>query len=171
MADVRSEDQENGERVENEGRRSLLLAFVNGTIVALGAALAAVLSRFAYGPSGAAAADDRPWLRAASLGDLDPGTPFPAVLAVPRRDGWARTRVNETVFLVWDGLLDVRALSATCTHLGCRVRWDQRAERFRCPCHGGAYGPDGRVLEGPPPRPLARLEARISDEGDVEVRL
>lgn len=159
--------------VQSEGRRGVLRAFVNGALAALAGGFAVVLGRFAYGPSHAASAagDEPTWFRAAPLADLDPGQPYKAVLAIPQRDGWSRTRANETVFLVWDGLFDVRALSATCTHLGCRVRWDEGADRFRCPCHGGAYSADGHVLEGPPPRPLVRLEARISNEGDVEVRL
>ena len=157
--------------VESPARRGVLRAFVNGTIAALAGGLAAVLGRFAYGETGAAAPGDGTWYRAASLGDLDPGRPHAAVIAVPRRDGWSRTRANEVVFLVWDGLFAVRALSATCTHLGCRVRWDDGAERFRCPCHGGTYGADGNVMAGPPPQPLAAIEARISDQGEVQVRL
>jgi Rieske Fe-S protein len=60
---------------------------------------------------------------------------------------------------------------ATCTHLGCRVRWDDRAQKFKCPCHGGEYDDKGRVVSGPPPRPLSTVQARINADGDVEVRL
>ena len=31
------------------------------------------------------------------------------------------------------------------------------AGNFICPCHGGVYAADGRVLAGPPPRPLAKV--------------
>jgi nitrite reductase/ring-hydroxylating ferredoxin subunit len=158
------------ERVQSEARRELLRAFVNGALAAIAGSVALVLGRFAYGPRAASAVSAGRWFRAAALGELDPGKPFAALLAVPRQDGWSRTRTNEVVFLVWDGLFGVRALSATCTHLGCRVRWDEAADRFRCPCHGGAYSVEGRVLAGPPPRPLAELRARISETGDVEVR-
>ena len=149
-------------------RRGLLRAFVNGAAALLGAGVAAVAGRFAMVPSAASRAG---WLRAASLADLDPGTPHPAIVAVPRLEGWSRTRANETVFLVWDGLTDVRAMSATCTHLGCRVRWDDGANAFKCPCHGGTYDATGRVTAGPPPKPLRAIETRINDAGDVEVRL
>jgi Rieske Fe-S protein len=64
------------------------------------------------------------------------------------------------VFLVRDGD-HVKALSATCTHLGCQVRWDNEGQKFRCPCHGGAYDAHGRVVEGPPPRALETIEVRI----------
>ena len=87
--------------------------------------------------------------------------PVPRVLAVPRADGWYRARARETVFLVWDGAKQVKVFSATCTHLGCQVLWDGEAKKFRCPCHGGVYDPSGRVIEGPPPRPLTTIDARV----------
>lgn len=46
------------------------------------------------------------------------------------------------------------ALSAVCTHLGCIVEWRPRERIFFCPCHGGKFSPEGKVLAGPPPRPL-----------------
>jgi Rieske Fe-S protein len=80
--------------------------------------------------------------------------------------------VPETVFLVWDGAESVRALSATCTHLGCRVSFDVEAGRFACPCHGGFYDAQGQVVAGPPPTPLASLDARVvADRDEVLVRL
>lgn len=50
------------------------------------------------------------------------------------------------------------ALSAVCTHLGCIVKWKAQRRQFFCPCHGGRFDLEGRVLGGPAPRPLARLE-------------
>ena len=35
----------------------------------------------------------------------------------------------------------IYALAATCTHLGCTVRWE--AGRFQCPCHGSEYDAAG----------------------------
>jgi Rieske Fe-S protein len=94
------------------------------------------------------------------------------VVTVSRQDGWYRERARETVFLVWDGRTTVHAMSATCTHLGCQVRWDAESAHFRCPCHGGVFDVTGRVVFGPPPRPLERLDARIDDaDGTVLVKL
>ena len=63
-----------------------------------------------------------------------------------------------------------RAFSAICTHLGCLVQWDQRQHQFACPCHAGFYDANGRVVSGPPPRPLAEYRvAVVADE--VKVRL
>ena len=148
-------------------RRSALVLFINSTVALIGSGLAAVLGAFALRP--ATAAQGR-WIKAGALGDLTPNVPVPRVLALSRQDGWYRERARETVFLVWDGASSVHALSATCTHLGCQVRWDAGATRFRCPCHGGVFDATGQVVEGPPPRPLDRVETRV-ESGAVLVRL
>ena len=64
-----------------------------------------------------------------------------------------------------DGL---RALSATCTHLGCTVRRDD-ADGFVCPCHGSRYDGEGRVLGGPAPRALAWLHLEVDKRGRLVV--
>lgn len=67
---------------------------------------------------------------------------------------------NEIILVNQDGR--VRAFSTVCTHLGCRVTWQTNAQRFFCPCHSGVFDADGKVVSGPPPRPL--------DEFAVEVK-
>lgn len=49
----------------------------------------------------------------------------------------------------------VHAVSAVCTHLGCRVAWNTAERSWDCPCHGSRFAPDGTVLTGPAVRPLA----------------
>lgn len=48
-----------------------------------------------------------------------------------------------------------------CTHMGCPVRWDPYETLFRCPCHGGEYDMQGRVVHGPPPYALRRLKTQV----------
>jgi Rieske Fe-S protein len=148
------------------GRRRALVLFVNAVVALVGGGLSALLGAFALRPGGAAATGR--WVRAGTTSDLKPNEPFARVLGVSRVDGWYRERARETVFLVWDGAQQVRAVSATCTHLGCQVRWDDGDEQFKCPCHGGVYARDGSVVEGPPPRPLDTVEARI-DPADASI--
>jgi Rieske Fe-S protein len=45
---------------------------------------------------------------------------------------------------------DFLALSSVCPHLGCRVHWESQNDRFYCPCHLGAFDPEGRPIAGPP---------------------
>lgn len=55
------------------------------------------------------------------------------------------------------------AYSQKCTHLSCAVYYSKQSNKLECPCHRGFFAvDDGRVLAGPPRRPLPRiqLEAR-----------
>jgi len=45
---------------------------------------------------------------------------------------------------------DFIALSSTCPHLGCQVHWQDKEQRFFCPCHNGAFDPKGNPTAGPP---------------------
>jgi len=56
------------------------------------------------------------------------------------------------------------ALSAVCTHLGCVIAWQEKAAEFQCPCHGGRFSPEGKVLGGPPPAPLESFVVEL--DGD-----
>src|SRR5262245_27929782 len=40
------------------------------------------------------------------------------------------------IYVVHNGS-EFRAVDATCTHLGCRVKWWEKERQFRCPCHAG----------------------------------
>lgn len=150
-------------------RRRALVIFINSVVALIGGGLTAVLGAFALRSS--TKAEGR-WIRAGAASELTPNVPVPRVLSLSRQDGWYRERARQTVFLVWDGSKNVHALSATCTHLGCQVRWDEEATKFRCPCHGGVFDKEGAVVEGPPPRPLDRVDARLDESnGTVLVRL
>lgn len=48
------------------------------------------------------------------------------------------------------GAEDFIALSSTCPHLGCQVRWEAQNNRFFCPCHNGVFDPSGQAIAGPP---------------------
>ena len=60
------------------------------------------------------------------------------------------------------------AISTRCAHLGCPVRFFKAAGSFICPCHGGVYDFEGKVIGGPPVRPLDRFQTRVSN-GQLEV--
>lgn len=62
------------------------------------------------------------------------------------------------------------AYSQKCTHLSCAVYYSDRNNRLECPCHEGYFSiEDGRVLQGPPPRPLPKIE--LTRRGDQLVAI
>ncbi|AIE86582.1 ubiquinol-cytochrome c reductase iron-sulfur subunit [Fimbriimonas ginsengisoli] len=57
-----------------------------------------------------------------------------------------------------------KAYSRRCTHLSCPVEWEPEKNRLYCPCHNGAFSiSDGKVLQGPPPRPLPEIMLEVRD--------
>jgi Rieske Fe-S protein len=56
----------------------------------------------------------------------------------------------------------VVARSLLCSHFGCRVQWEAANERYRCPCHEGAFDREGRPVAGPPTRPLRALPFEVA---------
>lgn len=58
------------------------------------------------------------------------------------------------------------AYSQKCTHLQCPVLWRPDENKLVCPCHKGAFEVEtGRVLYGPPERPLPEVRLAVRDDG------
>jgi len=58
----------------------------------------------------------------------------------------------------------VQAFSLVCTHMACTVVWQGEKKEFYCPCHDGYFDANGKVLSGPPPAPLERLQVALLDD-------
>jgi glycine/D-amino acid oxidase-like deaminating enzyme/nitrite reductase/ring-hydroxylating ferredoxin subunit len=56
----------------------------------------------------------------------------------------------------------LRAMSAVCPHMKCIVGWNAAERSWDCPCHGGRFTPEGRVIEGPP---ISNLQPAKLPEG------
>ena len=63
-----------------------------------------------------------------------------------------------------------RALSATCTHLGCTVQYRSDLRQVWCACHNGIYDLNGRNVSGPPPRPLDVFDVHVRGDEVVVSR-
>ncbi len=110
-----------------------------GGVLAAGGSFATVVGRYLY-PAGGG---EGHWLYVARADSLKVGeartfkTPAGAGVTIARRAAG-----DEPEAFV--------ALSDVCPHLGCKVHWEAVNERFFCPCHNGAFAPDGSPTEGPP---------------------
>lgn len=149
------------------GRRRFFVRAIAAIQSAIGGTLAFILGGAILAPAFQRPGDS--WLRAASLDSVPDDEPLPVTLRVVRRDGFTDVVDRTVVYLVRSGER-VRALQATCTHLGCRTSYDRQSRSIRCPCHGGMYDIQGNVIAGPPPAALPELTTRIED-GHVMVRI
>ena len=73
------------------------------------------------------------------------------------------------VHTAYNGRNVIYALSTVCTHLGCTPNWLEGEQKFKCPCHGSGFYPNGINFEGPAPRPLERYAIRTAEDGMLEV--
>jgi cytochrome b6-f complex iron-sulfur subunit len=63
----------------------------------------------------------------------------------------------------------IYAIYGRCTHLGCTPDWKLSESKFKCPCHGSGYTPDGVNFEGPAPRPMDRAHIELDATGQIVV--
>ena len=157
---------------ESMSRRRAFSILIGAMIAAWSTAVAALSGLFISSTFKLGKAD-----KEVLLGDLTIyGDKFRAVrMRVRVDDGWYKRVEQQTVYIRADkeNPSAPLVLSGTCSHLGCTVAWDEsRGENgeFVCPCHGGRFGPDGKVLGGPPPSDLTRIPAELRG-GDVYPRL
>ena len=59
---------------------------------------------------------------------------------------------------------EVKALTATCTHLACTVQYRAAGGDIWCACHNGVYDVSGNNVSGPPPRPLTSLVVNVKGD-------
>ena len=63
----------------------------------------------------------------------------------------------------------VTRLNATCTHLGCVVRWNGLESTWDCPCHGSRFDKTGKVIHGPAMSDLAPADEAGTNADAVPV--
>jgi len=73
------------------------------------------------------------------------------------------------VIVFQDAQGKLKALSAVCTHEGCTVTYKKSEDLIWCPCHNGKFTSDGRVISGPPPKPLFAYQVTGDLVGTVTV--
>lgn len=71
---------------------------------------------------------------------------------------------NKPGILVRTAAGELKAFSATCTHLDCIVQYRDDTKQIWCACHNGQYNLSGQNIGGPPPRPLE--EFQVNTRGD-----
>ncbi len=144
-------------------RRLFLTGLLAAGSAAVGALLAVPLVRFTFHPV-LALTTEKSWSDVGSLDEFQNlDAPVKKLVTIEQRDGWRRTIAQKPVYVSKDANGKLVVLSAVCTHLGCTIPWVEKEKKFICPCHLGVFSPEGKLLGGPPPRDMDRLETKVED--------
>lgn len=135
-------------------RRAFVNLFLGGSLLGTVVSFLYPVIRYLIPPRQAEAVAKR--VLAAKVGELAPNS-----ARLFRFGSSASVLINTS-----DG--ELRAFSATCTHLTCTVRYEGETGTLFCPCHNGRFDLAGNVISGPPPRPLEAYEVEVSG-GDIFV--
>ena len=151
----------------NTDRRSLLKVVLASGAAALCASALAPPIAYVVAKHGGAGGEK--WVRTVRLDQLPEGRPRKVTIVSDVRDAWKLDKDAElgAVWLIRNGD-EVRALSVVCPHLGCSIGAAEGGKGFSCPCHDSSFGIDGKRDNGPSPRDMDALRARVID-GFVEV--
>jgi len=104
------------------------------------------------------AGEDEAWIPLGPVENFEINKPTMVNFTRTKVNGWERTANSYGVFVVRRSENDLVVFSNKCTHLGCRVNWNESVGGYICPCHDAEFGPDGAIVRGPQPRPLDRYE-------------
>jgi menaquinol-cytochrome c reductase iron-sulfur subunit len=144
---------------ESPTRRTFYLEIIYGLQAIMGVFLAGVAGVYLFFPP--KEKNEREWVDAGDLAKLPLNSPEEVSFQRRRVDGWKITSEKATAWVVKHSDAQVVAFAPQCTHLGCAYHWDQANHNFLCPCHTSTFSIDGKVLEGPAPRPLDRYAVKI----------
>jgi Rieske Fe-S protein len=100
------------------------------------------------------------WVPVMPTGELADNETKEVTYAMTVKDGYQTVEHKYGVYLRREGD-KVFAFDPTCTHLGCRVKFQGDKGRYFCPCHGGVFDANGKVVSGPPPEPLKQYQTKI----------
>ena len=142
-------------------RRSFMKSAAGVVSIGTFAGLTAILGVSSIAPT--LQSKPRQWVAAGRLNSFPVGFIGSVMLHFTRTQGFHAEEVRRPVLVRRDSETDFVCFSDNCPHLGCAVSWDKAVGRFKCACHGGAFDRDGKVLAGPPPRPLERLNWKAED--------
>lgn len=145
--------------MEDVSRRRFQLAVIYVLSGLIGLLLAVPAAIYLFFPP--TSRKEEQWVEAGDMAKLEPNVPEEVVFRKNRVDGWKVSSEKTTAWVVKKANNEVVAFSPQCTHLGCAYRYEERKKQFLCPCHSSNFDLDGKVIDGPAPRPLDRYQVKV----------
>ena len=154
-----------GPTSEPIGRRRFL-QWVSGLGATLSALLVGVPVLRAFVSPALSSGRSDSWVKVADdIAVIETGVPIRATFVENKADAWLEAQQVNSVWLYTEDGKSFKAYNARCTHLGCAYVYSSETKTFACPCHRGQFEvKTGRVLAGPPPRPLDELKVEVRDD-------
>jgi menaquinol-cytochrome c reductase iron-sulfur subunit len=149
-------------------RREFTLAVTTVVGGAMGLAVGLPAIGYLIGPA-LKTSESEGWIPLGKVDQVPVGTPTLFNFSRTKVNGWERTVSTYGVFVLITEDNQVSALSNICTHLACRVNWQEENQEFVCPCHSAKFDKDGNVLDGPPPRPMDTYPVKVDENGTLLV--
>lgn len=159
--DPYSEDQDDPQSPEEADRRIFMKRAIFGLGLLPTGVLGINIGRYFASPIWDKRTDN--FVPICSLAALPKGTPFSIDYVLRQQDGWETEDIPDSMWLLREDNDEVVAYNKSCTHLGCPYRWDENENIFKCPCHTATFAKDGKVLSGPPERPLDRFPVKVEN--------
>lgn len=142
--------------VIDNGRREWLMALVGGGFTASIISFLYPVVRFILPPEVTESVTDE--VTAAKTSD------------VPPNSGKIFKFGNHPGIVLRTSAGELRAFTAVCTHLNCTVQYRPDMQMIWCACHNGMYDLNGKVVSGPPPRPLEEYAVHVRSEDIIVSR-
>ncbi len=139
-------------------------AYIKTTVLCSGAVLLAGFPLASYFIAPALKKASGKWVDFGAVEDLSPGSIEMLTYEFMVKDGWLVLPQRGFVWAKNEAGGKIKVFSSTCTHLACKVIWQEDAKIFECPCHSGRFNADGQPIAGPPTKPLIVLENKIEDD-------
>jgi len=139
-------------------RRQWLSRCFWSAVALVTAGIVGPLTGYFVGPLLRRRADTR--VRLGAVSDFTADRPQRVEFVLRQRDGWVTEEGRHAAWVVRRGA-EILVFDPRCTHLGCAYHWHAETSQFLCPCHDGLYDLEGRVVGGPPPRPLDTYAATV----------
>lgn len=142
-------------------RRDFLNYSIWGLGCLIGASLFGPATTYFLSPAWLKRPED--WVFLGNIDKIPIGKPSKMEFTQRRKDGWMTVEEKRLAWVVTKDGANFTVFDPHCTHLGCPFRWDEIKEEFLCPCHNAIFSVDGKVISGPPPRPLDQYEVKVEE--------
>lgn len=103
------------------------------------------------------------WVEIGPVSQIPKGRPTKIDFLQRKKDAWMTIEGKSSAWVVTSDGNTFDIFDPRCTHLGCPYNWSEEKQKFLCPCHNAVFDLSGKVLAGPPPRPLDRYRSKVEN--------